>query len=81
MASDFGLNQINCPTPAWATNLFRIVLYIASIGTIAIGVFTTMPDALKVHIAEASSFITIAVHLFSKMWGVQIPDNSQNIKP
>lgn len=73
----FGLNQINNPTPASATWVFRIVLYVASLGTIAIASFTNLPDHVKVHIASLSSFATLAVHLASKTFGIPLPDDAK----
>lgn len=73
----FGLNQINNPTPASATWIFRIVLYLAQLGNIAIISFTTLPADTKLTIVSISSFATLAVHSASKMFGVPLPEGAE----
>lgn len=72
----FGLNQVGNPTPATATWIFRIVLYACSLGTIATATFTNLPDHVKVQVAQWSSFLVVAVHLASKMFGVPLPEGA-----
>ena len=73
----WGLNQISNPTPAFATWLFRIVLYVANLGNLAIISFTNMPDHTKITIVAVSSFVTLAVHSASKMFGVPLPAGTE----
>lgn len=76
----FGISQISNPQPKWTKTLFRVVFYVASLGTLAVSTFTKMPDEIKLNVAEAASFISIAAHLFSKMWGIDISDIETNKK-
>ena len=73
----FGFNQINKPTPATITWLFRVVLYVCLLGNIGISSFTTMKPETKLKIVELSSFFTLAVHSASKMFGIPLPDNAE----
>jgi len=70
----FGFGQIGSPTPLFITNIFRVVLYLCGVATLAVGIFTTMPEHTKVLVAEICSFITLATHSASKMFGIQLPD-------
>jgi len=72
----FGLNQIKNPTPATATWLFRIVLYLSGLGNIAIIAFTNISPELKLNIVSWSSFATLAIHSASKMFGIPLPEDS-----
>ncbi len=72
----FGFGHIGSPTPQFATNIFRIVLYLSSVGTIAVSMFTTMKPETKVLVAEICSFATLATHMASKMFGVQLPEDT-----
>ncbi len=73
----FGFNQIKNPTPNTATWIFRIVLYVAMLGNIAINTMTNMKPETKLAIVSWSSFATLAVHSASKMFGVPLPDDSK----
>lgn len=73
----FGLNQISKPTPATATWIFRIVLYVCLLGNIGITSFTDMKPETKLKIVELSSFFTLAVHGASKMFGIPLPDDAE----
>ncbi len=72
----FGFGQLNKPTPATATWLFRVVLYVCMLGNLGISSFTSMKPETKLKIMEASSFLTLAVHSASKMFGVPLPDEA-----
>lgn len=73
----FGLNQLNNPTPASATWVFRIVLYLSQLGNIAIIAFTNLPPDTKLTIVSISSFATMAVHSASKMFGIPLPNGAE----
>jgi hypothetical protein len=73
----FGLKQISNPTPAMATWVFRVVLYLSGLGNIAIIAFTTLPADVKLNIVSWSSFATLAVHSASKMFGIPLPEGSE----
>src|SRR6516164_748375 len=73
----FGVNQKSKATPATATWIFRIVLYVCMLGNVGISSFTSMKPETKLKIVELSSFLTLAVHSASKMFGVPLPDNAE----
>lgn len=73
----FGFNQINNPTPATPTWIFRVVLYVCLLGNIGISTFTNLPDETKLIIVQWSSFLTLAVHAASKMFGVPLPGDAE----
>lgn len=73
----FGLKQINNPTPATATWVFRIVLYLSQLGNIAIIAFTNLAPEIKLTIVSISSFATMAVHSASKMFGIPLPEGAE----
>lgn len=75
----FGPDQVKLPTPQWATNIFRVVLYAAAVTTIVLGTITEIPDHVKVIVLKYSIEGVTLVHALSKMFGVSIPnDPTQN---
>lgn len=68
----FGFAQIKQQTPAWATNVFRVVLYTCAIGTIGVATFTAIPEHIKLQVAVACSQVTLFVHALSKMFGLDV---------
>ncbi len=71
----FGLGQIKNPTPKWATNVFRIVLYAAAVAGIIIGSISEIPDPVKVVILKYAAEVTLAVHALTKLFGIVIDDD------
>jgi hypothetical protein len=47
------------------------------LGNVGISSFTSMKPDTKLKIVELSSFLTLAVHSASKMFGVPLPDNAE----
>ena len=74
----FGINAIGKPTPQWATNVFRIVLYTCAIGSIIVGTISEIPDPAKVMVLKYCSEFTLLTHAISKMFGIVIPDQNSN---
>ena len=70
----FGLNQIKNPTPLWAKNVFRVVLYTAAAVNIVLDIVTEIPPEVKVLIAKYSLYLVTGVHSFSKLFGIDISD-------
>ena len=68
----FGISQINNPTPKWATQIFRAVLYTAAAASIVLGIVTEIPDHLKEVILRYSVETVALVHALSKLLGVTI---------
>jgi hypothetical protein len=71
-SSGFGPKFIGEKTPSWAQWMFRIFFYVTSMTTLGLSLFTTIPVEVKLHIAEAVAFANMAVHSFSKMFGIKI---------
>lgn len=69
-----GLGQITNPTPQFAKNIFRIVLYAAVIVNIVILNVPTIPDHYKVQILAYAGMATGLVHAISKLFGIDITD-------
>jgi hypothetical protein len=80
----FGLNSINTPTPKWATYLFRIVLYLSTLGSIAVSSLTVfdrlMSSEAKLDLIGVFGFVTLAVHLFTRAFGLQ-PIDQKDFEP
>ena len=75
----FGVNQIGNPTPQWATNIFRIVLYTAAAANIVVLTVTQIPPDVQKTIAQISIEAVTLVHALSKLLGVTI-DNDPTSK-
>jgi len=65
-----GINQIGNVTPNWATWMFRIYFYVAQFAAIFLAFFTRISAETKVEILAWIAMLSIAVHGFSKMWGI-----------
>lgn len=76
--TSFGPQFIGQPTPMWAKWAFRIFFYVTSMTTLALSLFTSIPTEAKLHIAEAVGFANMAVHSFSKMFGIKVEDTDYN---
>jgi hypothetical protein len=74
----FGPKFIGSRTPEWARWLFRIFFYVTSMTTLALSLFSTIPVETKLHIAEVVGFANMAVHSFSKMFGIKVEDTDYN---
>ncbi len=74
----FGPKFIGNETPKWARWLFRIFFYVTSMTTLALSLFSNIPTETKLHIAEAVAFANMAVHSFSKMFGIKVEDTDYN---
>jgi len=70
----FGPKFIGNRTPVWARWMFRVFFYVTSMTTLALSIFTTIPVETKLHIAEVVAFANMAMHSFSKMFGIKIED-------
>lgn len=73
----FGWKQIGKPTPASATWVFRTVLYTAAAVNIICMVISEIPQSVKDIIGRYSIEAVTLVHMFSKLFGVPIPDDTQ----
>lgn len=67
----FGLKAITLPTPKVATQIFRAVLYAATVVTILTNTFTEIPPELKATINKYALEVVTAVHLISKLFGLE----------
>lgn len=71
----FGLGQIKKPTPAFAKWIFRVVLYFSSIGTFVINTDDEIQAKTAKRWTKYLAISTIAVHMGSKLFGVEIDEN------
>lgn len=76
----FGVGQISNPSPVWATWVFRIVLYAASITTFIVTTAKGIPDSVAINIASYCSMATMVAHALSKMVGIDITKDAQDAK-
>ena len=74
----FGPKFIGNTTPVWAKWLFRVFFYVTSMTTLALSLFSTIPVEIKLHIAEGVAFANMAVHSFSKMFGIKVEQTDYN---
>lgn len=77
----FGPQFIGTETPQWAKWLFRIFFYCTSTIGIALGIFTSIPTEMKLHIYEGITFANMAMHGFTKMFGIKVDDADYYGKP
>jgi len=76
----FGKQGVGLPTPQWATNIFRVVLYASAATAIVLNTFTEIPPAVQLVILKYCAEASAAVHLLSKLVGIDtgdIPGNGQ----
>lgn len=78
---NFGPKFIGHQTPMWAKWLFRIFFYCTSTTGVALGIFTNIPVEVKMHIYEGITFANMAMHGFTKMFGVKVEDADYYEKP
>lgn len=67
----FGLKAISKPTPALATKIFRVILYLAALGNIVVDVFPEIPLEVKGMIAMYSIKAVALVHAITKLFGLE----------
>lgn len=65
-----GLNQIGNLTPNWAQWMFRVWFYIAQFTTLILAQIAGVSDKTKLQIIFWLAIANMAVHGFSKMWGI-----------
>lgn len=68
--TEFGINQVGNKTPAWAQWMFRIFFYLVSFVNLYLAFDTTVPPELMHTILKWSTLLVMAVHGFSRMWGI-----------
>lgn len=71
----FGVKQIANPTPQWATNVFRVALYLAAITTIVLGTISEIPDHVKVVVLKYSIEGVTLIHALTKLLGITITND------
>jgi hypothetical protein len=71
----FGPKQIGNPTPQWATNIFRVALYLAAITTIVLGTISEIPDHVKVIVLKYSIEGVTLIHAITKLFGITITND------
>ncbi|MDF3076117.1 MAG: hypothetical protein K0S09_6 [Sphingobacteriaceae bacterium] len=68
----FGLGQITKPTPHWAKNAFRIVLYTVGVLNIITLTFSDFPIQWTEVINKYSAEVIIFAHAISKLFGLNL---------
>jgi hypothetical protein len=72
--ANFGTEQIAKETPQWAKWMFRIVFALTTVAAFIIAADPAIPDPLKVRIGVYLKGLDMLVFIFSKMFGVEIPE-------
>lgn len=67
-----GYAAVKMPTPAVLTNIFRILLYAATIVSFCLPLFPEVPEHMALTIGNWSLRVVTIVHFISKMFGVDI---------
>lgn len=68
----FGLDQVSQPTPEWAKWMFRIFFYASSFTSFIMTIDASIPAATVISVVKYLSIATMAVHGFSKLFGVDV---------
>jgi hypothetical protein len=76
----FGLGHIGKPTPQWATWVFRIFFYAASLATVIITTDKDIPAETALTIVKYLGYAVMGVHGLSKMVGVDVTQYEQDAK-
>lgn len=67
---NFGIKQIGNLTPDWAQWMFRIFFYLIAFANLYIGFDADVTPEFAKQFMKWSSIAVIAVHGFSKLWGI-----------
>lgn len=78
--SQFGAASITKPTPAWANWMFRVFFYIGNFVTFLLSVDGTVDPEVALTIIKWNSIIVVAVHGFSRMWGINTRELEKEAK-
>ncbi|GEO08783.1 hypothetical protein [Segetibacter aerophilus] len=73
--TSFGLDQIDNPTPKWATKAFRWFFYITSVALFIISVDDNISAAVAKNIGKYISIALMAAHGLKTLTGVDVDEN------
>ena len=76
----FGIGQIGNPTPMWATWVFRIFFYAASLTTVIVSSNKHITPETALAIVEYLGYAVMGVHGLSKMVGVDVTQYERDAK-
>lgn len=74
----FGISQINKPTPLWAKYTFRIVFLLLSVAIFMVSDYPGINESLKLLLLKWFSGINMLVWGLSKMFGVEENRNADD---
>lgn len=74
----FGVSQIQNPTPLWAKYAFRIVFLLLSIAVFMVSDYPDINESLKLLLLKWFSGINMLVWGLSKMFGVEEKGNADD---
>ncbi|MBN8670338.1 MAG: hypothetical protein ACK4EY_07080 [Flavipsychrobacter sp.] len=74
----FGISQINKPTPLWAKYTFRIVFLLLSVAIFMVSDYPGMNEGVKLLLLKWFSGINMLVWGLSKMVGVEENGNADD---
>ena len=76
--SNFGLDQINQPTPLWAKNMFRIVFVITTVASFWAASSTLISPIYKAELMLGFKSLDMIIFGFSKLFGIELPKDENN---
>ncbi|SEV89032.1 hypothetical protein SAMN05428988_0169 [Chitinophaga sp. YR573] len=74
----FGLDQVGNETPKWSKWMFRITIILTTVAAFVIAADPGIPDIIKVRIGVYLKGLDMLVLGFSKMFGVEVQDTTEN---
>lgn len=76
--TNFGLDQINNPTPLWAKWVFRTVFILTTVASFWAGASTLIDPLYKAELLLGFKSLDMIVFGFSKLFGVELPERDEN---
>lgn len=70
----FGVGQINRPTPVFAKQAFRFVLYAAALVNMLLFFIPDIPPHIQFVALKYTAIVTPLSHAISKLFGIDISD-------
>jgi hypothetical protein len=72
MKVTFGIPSLLKDTPAFATWIFRVVLYLAMGTSFVVLTFTEIPPHMQIVIARVCAEVVMTVHGLTRMFGIEV---------
>lgn len=74
MAAQFGLGQLNKPTPSWVMTAFNVIFYTAAIINLGMAVFSGIPEHTQLLILKYSGEVVLFARGMAHLFGVTITE-------